>query len=435
MEIKIIKMGINGEGIGYINNKPTFVNGAFPDETIEIKIIKDNKTYQIAECIKIVEPSSSRIRSRCKDHECQVCPLIAMDYPQQLIQKQAIITQALYKYAGIKSKQIDTIVANPLPLGYRNQLKLPLNMKDNKLVSGMYQPQSNQFVYVKKCVVHQDNLEFIKDEILRVLNKYKQKSYDQRTKKGLRYLIVRGVDDQFQCTLVKGIDELSEAMLDELADIEGLCSIYQSQNTSKRSYDLFGNNLKRLRNKEYINVRLEQFKYRLSPTAFFQLNHKQAINIYRYVVDHVAKDSVVVDAYCGIGSMSLYIAKKAKKVIGIENNQEAINDARYNTSINNCINCEFIFGDAADKLKGIVNDVSIDVLIINPPRSGLGEEMIETILRSKIKQLIYVSCNPSTLAKNIDNLRAKYQVDKIMPFDMFSHTPLVESVTTLFLKR
>ena len=434
MEIKIVKMGINGEGIGYVQNKPTFVTGAFPDETVEIKIIKDNKTYQIAQCEKIIQPALSRVRSVCLNKECHTCPLIEMDYKYQLIYKQQLLQEALYKYAKIHSRVISDIVANPKPLGYRNQLKLPIKSTNDGLVSGMYEPQSNRFVMVEDCVVHEVGLETIKKEVLKILNRYHVKSYDQKRSKGLRYLIIRGFNDQYQCTLVSGDDEFSQTMLDQLAKIDHLVSINQSINTQKDGYELFGRKITLLRGKPTIEVRLGEYRYQLSPRAFFQLNVEQALQIYRHVAKQIKKDDVVIDAYSGIGSMTMFLQAQAKKVIGIENNSDAVYDANVTASINKVNNCRFMTGDAATQLAQITSNEKVNVLVLNPPRSGLSDTMLNSIIEAKIKKIVYVSCNPSTLAKNLDVLLKYYTIDDITPFDMFSYTPLVEAVVGLTIK-
>ncbi len=431
MEIKIVKMGINGEGIGYINNKPTFVMSAFVDEIAEISIIEDHKTYQIARCDKIISPAVSRVKSVCNSKECHSCSLIEMDYKYQLIYKKQLVSEALYKYARIASRQVQDVVSNPSPLNYRNQLKLPVKTINKRLVSGMYQPDSNRFVLVEHCVVHQERLEAIRKEILAVLNNYQVKSYDTKTSKGLRHLFIRGFDQQYQCCLITGNDDLDNAMLDQLIKIKDLVSISQSVNTQRQGYDLFGSKVTNLRGSNYIEVYLDNYKYQLSPRSFFQLNKLQATNIYRYVSDFINAQDVVVDAYCGIGSMTMFVQAKAKKTIGIESSSDAINDAKTNARLNKAQNTKFILGDAAKQLIKITNTKKANVLIINPPRSGLSDEMIDSIIDSQINKMIYVSCNPSTLAKNLNKLQSVYEVESIKPFDMFSYTPLVETVVSL----
>ncbi|MPN12397.1 23S rRNA (uracil-C(5))-methyltransferase RlmCD [bioreactor metagenome] len=267
-----------------------------------------------------------------------------------------------------------------------------------------------------------------------MLNKNKVKSYDAKVQQGIRFMILRGFDHHFQCTLVTGDEPLNESVADELINIPDLVSLNQSINTTKDSYELFGSQVTCLRGSKGIDVQLGQYHYRLSPKAFFQLNVYQAEKIYLQVASHIKNAGLVVDAYCGIGSMTMFLKDQAKRVIGIENNKDAIRDAVVTARLNNAVNCEFIAGDAAEQLKRISQKHSIDVLVVNPPRSGMSDDMLESVMLTKAKQLLYVSCNPSTLAKNLAVLGKHYRIDKISPFDMFSYTPLVETVVSLYRK-
>ena len=435
MEIKIIKMGINGEGIGYINNKPVFVAGAYPDETVSVKITDSYNTYQIGSCEKVIVCSEYRVRSVCRNRYCKSCTLIDLAYPEQLRQKKLLLSEALYKYANISSSLVEDVIENPKPTGYRNLMKLPVKSDRDGLVSGMYEPKSNHFVAIEDCVIHDENLDKLKKNVLKILSDYRIKEYDNRTRLGLRYLIIRGFDQQYQCTLVTGDEVLKEKLCDDLFAIPNLVSLNQSINTAKFSHELFGNKLTCLRGTKAIEIKLKNYVFRLSPTAFFQLNIYQAEQIYAYVASILDKAELVVDAYCGIGSMTFFIKEQAQRVIGIENNRQAISDAKANAKLNKIVDCEFVVGDAAEQLKRISLKGPIDAIVVNPPRSGLDEEMIESIIRSKPKQIVYVSCNPSTLAKNIANLTKYYNVEKVKPFDMFSHTPLVETVVSLKRKK
>ena len=193
--------------------------------------------------------------------------------------------------------------------------------------------------------------------------------------------------------------------------------------------DPFGKRLIHIAGKETLDFEFENLKFSLNPKAFFQLNTHQASLLFKAVTDLVPENKKVVDAYCGIGALSLLLAKKSQKVIGIEFSSDAIESANLNAKLNHINNIEFIVGDAAQKLASLNNE--FDVLVIDPPRSGLSDEMIKAMLSHSFKEIVYISCNPSTLAKNLNELKSKYRIKQIQPFDLFTHTPLLETVVHL----
>ncbi len=432
MIIKIEKMGINGEGIGYINNIPTFVPHALVGEEVEIELINNQPRYKIAKCIRIIKKSIHRIDSECKvSRQCGACTLMSLDYQEQLNQKKAMVDQALYKYAKIKSKEINDIVANPTPLAYRNALKLPLKEINGKLESGLYAPQSNMLIVSEHCAIHETKLEQIRKEIMNVLNEHQFKSYDKKTKVGLRTLVLRGFLGKYQCTLVSGKDILSQALIDDLMNIEGLHSLYQNINIERNSIEVFGKKMLHLAGSKTLELKLEEYVFRLSPQAFFQLNTAQATNIYKKVKELVSGANFMVEAYCGIGGVAIFCHDVVRKIIGVEVVKEAVKNANENAKLNRADNCKFVCNDAPQELRNIAKDQKIDVIVVDPPRSGLSKAMIESLIKSKPRRIVYISCNPSTLGKNIEELNKYYAVKEVTPYDMFSYTPHVETVVLL----
>ncbi|MGL5979140.1 MAG: 23S rRNA (uracil(1939)-C(5))-methyltransferase RlmD [Erysipelotrichaceae bacterium] len=433
MRVKIEKTGINGEGIGYINRKPVFVPGALNQEEVDIDVVDNQKTYAIAKLNKVIKQSSDRVRPKCYiQSRCGACPLMIAKYPTQLQAKYDILRQSLIKYAQVNPRLIKDVVNNPVSYGYRNQCKLPFHYDQGTLMTGMYRPGSNYFIEVERCIIHEDGLEKVRVQILKVLNNYRQKAYDYHQKKGLRSLVIRGFEGQYQVTIVSGEHPFPQPMIDDLMKIKGIMSLWQSINVLKKTPEIFGPKMILVAGERYLPMDLDGLKLNLSPRSFFQLNTTQAVNLYRTVNAMVSdKKGLIVEAYCGVGAMSLYMKDKAERIIGIESIKDAVVNANMNARENGASNVEFVCADAAEKLDYISRNNKIDVLIVDPPRSGLDENMLSVILKSKMKEIIYVSCNPATLGKNLAVLKSRYDVETVIPFDMFSQTPQIESVTKL----
>ena len=433
MKVTIKKTGINGEGIGYIDRMPVFVPQALIGEEVEIRIVDKQKRYATVELLRVVKSSKNRIRPKCFiQNTCGACPLMIARYPAQLEYKQDLLKQSLIKYAQIDPRKVARVKASEDVFGYRNQFKLPCAMEEGRLVSGLFMPNSNYFIDVKKCWIHEDGLERVRMDIMHVLNTHGCVSYNPHDKKGIRNLVVRGFDNRYQCTIVTGNDELDERLVSDLMRIKGLTSLWQSIHTIKKTPEVFGNKMMHLAGETSLSMELDGLKLRISPRSFFQLNSKQAVQLYRTIASMVKEDNeLIVEAYSGIGAISLYLKDKAKEIIGIESIKDAVVNANQNAALNGCEHVSFLCDDAANKLTYLSKKRSIDVLVVDPPRSGLDDAMLECILRSKIKNIIYVSCNPATLGKNLAVLCSRYNVHRIQPIDIFPHTPHVETVALL----
>lgn len=434
MKIKIEKTGINGEGIGYLNNKPIFIASTLPQEIVEAEIVVEKERYAIAEFVRIVEKSPKRVDAPCLVQDrCGGCALMITDVAYQEELKINNLKQSLMKYMGkFDFRLIQKIQSNPMPFNYRNQCKHPIKMEKNRLVAGFYKAGTNHFVSIKQCIVHDDDLERAKTAVVNLLNKHRCPEFDPPNSQGIRTLIVRSMGDEVQVTLVTGKMSLDEKLIKDIMAVKNVVSLYHSVNTDRHAMDPFGKVLNHVAGKVTLDFTFEELKFALSPKAFFQLNTHQASLLFKAVTDIIPANKVVVDAYCGVGALTLMMAKKSSKVIGIEFSQEAIASAKINAKLNNISNCEFVVGDAAKELATVKSN--IDVLVIDPPRAGLSDEMIKSILKHKIKEIVYISCNPSTLAKNLNDLKSNYRIKSIQPFDLFTHTPLLETVVHLTLQ-
>ena len=435
MKVKIIKMGINGEGIAYNNNKPVFVPRALIDEICEIKIVDNQKSYAKAELVSIIKESKYRVKPKCKvQHICGGCPLMVLTVSKQVEYKRELLIEALIKYAGIDRRLVGQCVKSPDYLYYRNLLKWPVKMIKDQLYAGMYMEGSNHLVTIDTCIVHDKKIDLIKNKVLAVLNKHHQRDYYDKIHKGIRYIVIRGFEKNYQLTLVTGDNIFTPELIEDLSNIEDIKSIYQNVNTTA-SHNIMSTDFRNLYGSKTIELSVNGIKARLSPRSFFQLNKKQAEHLYDFVINAIKPCNLLVDAYCGVGIMSLQALSKAEEVIGIEYVADAIKNAKMNAKFNHLEKrVDFKVGDSAEVLKRISKKRTVDAIIVDPPRAGLDDAMIENIIMSKASQLIYVSCNPATLAKNLNILKEYYNIESITPFDMFTHTPHVETVVVMSKK-
>ena len=430
IRLKIVKTGINGEGIGFFRHKPVFVEGCFKDETINCEIADEGNHYR-GNLIKVLEYSRERVRPACPLQKiCGACNLMAINYEEQLRIKKELLIGALDKY--YRHLDVPEVIASEKQIHYRNKCNLPIFEKQGELVNALYRQGSNHPVFFDECLIHEEGLEAIRKKILKVLNKHKLKAYDHKQKKGLRQLVIRGFDSQYQVVLISGDDHFDQKLIEDLMMIEGLVSLYQGINTVKNPVHLMNDNIKLLAGQKKITFNSGDYKLSLSPDAFFQLNAYQAERIYSDVSEMIPeKVKTIVEAYAGIGAISLYLHDRADEMIGIELIESAVRDAEKNAKQNKISNISFIADDASKALRRIARQKHIDVLVVDPPRSGLDDEILTTILKTKIRKIIYISCNPATLAKNLNVLDRQYRVDKIQPYDMFPQTAHTECVVKL----
>ncbi len=428
MRTIIKKWGINGEGIAYDKKKAIFIQGALPNEEVEYHIIEDKKTYAIGEVDRIITKSSQRRFPLCsKWLECGGCSLMPVQYKGQCKMKEQVLKEALMKYANYRGK-MNPLIKNPNPLAYRNSCKLPFGYKDGALVTGMYERDTNHFIPLERCFTHAKHVERVRQEVEKIVKD--EKLYDKRNKEGYRTLVIKEFDEKVQIIFITGKNRIKQSIVEECAKIEGVVSIWQSQKIEK-TMDLYGKRMFHLFGQETLDVTLDDLTLTLLPRSFFQLNTTQACNLYKYVASLVPKSNTIVEAYSGIGAISLFVKDQAEQIVGIESIQDAVENANENARKNQADNVQFICGDAGLELQSLIKKTKVDTLIMDPPRVGLDATMKETILNSTIKTLIYVSCNPSTLAKDLKELQTQYKIQSVQPFDIFSQTSHVETVVLM----
>lgn len=430
-ELRIQRWGINGEGIGYLYRKPVFVPAAIPGETVLVEIDREFPKFMTGHVVKILEKSTRRQQSPC-DHyqECGGCTLIHVDYKGQLQMKKQFLEESLKKYAGYTGP-VEPMIKNPEVFGYRNACKMPAAMVDDVLQTGLYKRDTNEFVPIQDCVIHSKTLEKVRKEVMEILRANDMKAWTRNRRGGLRTLVMKEFGDKVQVILVTDPMDVDPKIVDQIGALPEVVSLWQSIKTERDpEVETFGKVMRHLAGDEKIDLKLGDYDLKLLPRSFFQLNTNQAKVLYETVRDMMPEGGLVVEAYSGIGGISLFVHDKADRVIGIEEVADAVDNAKENAAANHIDNVEFICGDAAEQLEEIADNEDIRTLIVDPPRSGLQERMIEAVKFSEPQTILYVSCNPSTLAKDVAALE-DYEIEKVQPVDIFSQTSNVEAVVRL----
>lgn len=422
MKTKIKKWGINGEGIAYKNKKPVFIPYVLPNEVIEYHIVKEKPRFMLGKMDKLIEKSSRRRYPMCpKWKSCGGCALMHVQYKEQCKMKEQIVKESLRKYANYQGK-VESLMKNPNPLGYRNLCKFVLKKEQDVWCSGMYATNSHDFVAIDRCMIHEKKIEEVRSQLLALMNQYEVDGFKQ--------LVIKDFNQKVQVLFITEDVSISSDFIAACSQIEGLVSLWQNIKTDYTK-DIFGKEMIHLAGLENIELTLDDKTLRLLPRSFFQLNTEQAIHLYDLVAQWTPKSNVLVEAYSGIGAISLFVKDQAKEIIGIESIQDAVDNANENAKLNNAEHVSFLCADAGKALKEIVQKKTVDTLIVDPPRTGLDTEMKDTILSASIQNIIYVSCNPATLGKDLKQLQQCYNIKKVQPIDMFSQTPHVETVVLM----
>ncbi len=390
LEVEITNLDHFGRGI-VKKEKPIFIDNALVGEIVEIEITKDNKKYSEGRVIKYIKKSPLRVESNCPFYDkCGGCDLLHLSYQEQLKYKETKVKEIIKKFSGLEC--IKEIVPT-IQYNYRNKVTLHVKQK-----LGYYQKKSYDIINIDNCLIADERI----NDLIKKLN-----NIDLNT---ITKITIR-VSSKESMLVIEG----------------GKLDI-----TSFKEVDTIIVDNQVLKGRGYIIEEINNLKFVISPDSFFQVNRLGMINIYDQVLKYVDNDTNVLDLYCGTGTIGIYLADKVNQVLGIEINKSAINDALMNKKINNLDNIDFKLGDVEDVLNN--NSFKADCIVVDPPRAGLGNMVIKNIFKIQPQKLIYVSCDPVTLARDLNILKDKYNVVEITPFDMFSNTYHVECVCALISK-
>jgi 23S rRNA (uracil-5-)-methyltransferase RumA len=443
MTLTIKSLGINGEGIGYYKRKIVFVDKALPGEVVHAEVTDVKETYAIAKLVRVVERSPARVEPPCPVYEeCGGCSLQHMDYQAQLASKRELVIESLRKYARLENPPVAETIGMDNPWGYRNKAQFQVGRQNGRLVAGLYQTGSHRLVDLEECRVQHEATNEIVRTARQIMEELGIPAYDERKRTGVIRTIVARVafaTGETQLTLVTATEEIprvKELILELRTRLPGLVSIVQNVNRKKTSL-IFGDSTRQLWGKPSIAEQLGELSFDLSARAFFQLNPEQTRKLYEEVkkAAGLTGSELVLDLYCGTGTIALWLAPYAREVRGIELIPAAVEDARRNAEKNGAANATFHVGRAEVLMpKWAKQGVKPDVVVVDPPRTGLDDALIRSLLEVQPQRIVYVSCNPSTLGKDVAKLLARYELVSVQPLDMFPHTSHVESVVLLTLR-
>lgn len=442
--LTIKRLGINGEGVGYFKKKVVFVPGALPDEEVVVEVTNVQPKFSEAKIKKIRKSSPYRVEAPCPLFgECGGCQLQHLRYDRQLIEKRDMIIQSLERHTKIDPStiHIKQTIGMEDPWRYRNKSQFQVGVKQGEVIAGLYSMNSHQLIDIDECIVQKPETISVTNTMKRILQDLNISAYNERTRKGdIRTIVTRvGVKTgEVQVVLITRQKELPKSSLiveEATKRIPNLRSIIQNVNGQKTSL-IFGDETIPLAGETFIYEMLGDIQFELSARTFFQLNPEQTVKLYNEVkkAANLTGKETIVDAYCGVGTIGLWLADQAKEIRGMDIIKESIADAKRNAAKHGVKHAKYVTGKAEEWLpKWVKEGFRPDVIVVDPPRTGLDQALLKTIQQVKPKKLVYVSCNPSTLAKDIDFLHRQYKVKSIQPVDMFPQTAHVECVALLTL--
>lgn len=439
--VEIVDTGYKGEGIAKIDDFAIFIPNAIKGEKMKIKIIKVLTSYAFGKIIEIIEPSKNRLDSDCRTYKrCGGCNLRHVKYDETLKIKQNLVQSLVNKTLKNKIKVKETIGMEN-PYYYRNKAQFPIGKdKENNVVMGVFANRTHEIIPIEECFIQNKETQKLAKFILEFIKENNISVYDETSRKGLiRHIVTKiGIKtNEIMCIIVingKEIPKEKELTMQIIKKFPNVKTIVKNINT-KNTNVIMGEKNEKIYGDGYIEDKLGEYTFKISPHSFYQVNPIQAEKLYSIGVEaaNINKEDVVFDLYCGIGTISLFMAKYAKKVYGVEIVEQAIKDAKENAKINNIKNTEFIAGDTKLILDDLINNKNIipNVVMVDPPRKGLDNRSVENILKIMPNRFVYISCNPATLVRDLAKFEEMYEIKSIQPVDMFPFTAHVECVCVL----
>ena len=441
--LEITDLGSSGEGIGKVDGFTLFVKDALIGDVIQAKIIKLKKNYGYGRLMEIVIPSPARVEARClKARACGGRQIQPLDYTKQLEYKENKVGGLLERVGKIRDYVMEPIIGMEEPWHDRNKAQFPVGKdKDGKIITGFYAGRTHSIVPLDKCFIQHPLNEQIMSIVQRWMEEFNISSYDEVSHKGLvRHIFTRigkYTEEVMVCLVINGKKIPKEAeLIERLKQIPGIKSICLNVNRENTNV-ILGKDIQCLWGQPYITDKIGEISYRISPLSFFQVNPIQTQKLYATALEYagLTGKETVWDLYCGIGTISLFLAQAAKKVYGVEIVPEAIRDAQENARLNHIENAEFFVGKAEEVLPEQYekNGVYADVIVVDPPRKGCDEKLLACMVQMAPETIVYVSCDPATLARDLNYLSNHgYKVKKVRCTDMFPHSVHVETVVLMY---
>ncbi len=433
--IEVTSTGYDYEGnaVCKVEDYVIFVEGLLLNETANVKIYKQSKTYAFGEIVSIIHKSSERITPSCYGYDkCGGCDFMHTSYENQKLIKKSIVINALER-KKLSHIKVNDVVGMDNPWAYRNKVSVPIRRINGKNMIGFYEKKSHSIVEFDNCDVQTDISNKIINTISKTLKNANFNCYDESSHKGtVRHVVIRNTSrDEYMVVIVstkidKSLDILKEAIISEHKEVK---SIIVNINDKKTNVILGDNNTK-IYGDDFINDYYGNKIFKISPNSFFQINHEQTLKLYDKAVELAGiNESILVDAYCGVGTISIYASDKVKRSIGVDIASSSIEDAKENAKLNGLINVTFLEGKAEELIEDIVVAEKNATVIVDPPRKGCDAKFLDAIIRNNIKDMVYVSCNHNTLLRDIEYLiNNGYECNNIYLYDMFPQTKHIECV-------
>lgn len=447
--LDIVDCGTNGEGIGKADGFTVFVKDAVIGDKVTAKIMKAKKNYGYGRLVEILKPSPDRVEPVCPSaRQCGGCQLQALSYEKQLAFKADKVKGHLERIGGFTDLPMEAVIGMEEPFHYRNKAQFPIGRnKEGRIVTGFYAGRTHSIIENRDCALGMPKNKEILDRVIAHMGKYNIEPYDEMTGKGLiRHVFTRcgyHTGEIMVCIVANGSKiPHQQGLVESLREIPGMTSITLNINKNRNNV-ILGERIQVLWGQEYVTDKIGDISYQISPLSFYQVNPQQTWKLYSKALEYadLHGEETVWDLYCGIGTISLFLARKAKFVRGVEIVPEAIEDARRNACLNGIENAEFFVGKAEEVLPGYYAEYArkhpgenarADVIVVDPPRKGCDENLLNTIVEMQPDRVVYVSCDSATLARDLKYLCERgYQVEKVCPVDMFPMTVHVETVCLL----
>ena len=443
--VDIVDIGQGGVGIGKFEGFTVFVDGGLIKDKIKVKITKSKKNYAVGDIVEIIEPSPYRVERKCCKElkDCGGCQIQELDYKEQLNLKTNEVKQVISRIGKLDDVVVHHALGMEEPFRYRNKAQFPIQKVDGVPVIGFYKKKSHDIIPTDECIIQHD----VNDKIIKIIKTYirayKVSIYDEKTHTGvLRHLVTKVGFTTKEVMVVLVANGRKLPYLNELASVlkenkPGFKTLGVNVNR-ERTNVILGNENRVIYGDGKINDNIGDLVFEISPLSFFQVNPVQTEVLYNKALEYAAlgENDTVFDIYCGIGTISLFLAQKAKKVYGIEIVEEAIKDAKRNAELNNLDNVEFYVGKAEEVVpKMYKQGKRANVVVVDPPRKGCDEKVLDTIVSMQPDRVVYVSCNPSTLARDLSYLDERgYKCLEVQPVDMFPHSVHIENVALIVKK-
>ncbi len=446
IRVTIEDLSSDGLGVGHSDGMAFFIKDTVIGDEVEAKIMKMKKTYGYARMTKLLVPSPDRIEACCPvARQCGGCQIQSMSYPAQLRFKENKVRNNLMRIGKFENPPMEPIIGMDTPFRYRNKAQFPIGYsRDGRRIAGFYAGRTHAIIECEDCLLGAEVNQEILETVLSHMEQFQIEPYEEQTGKGLlRHVMTRvghSTGEIMVCLIVNGTKlPHEEALITALTRIPGMASITLNTNTEKTNV-IMGRKQRLLWGRPYIEDTIGAVRFRISPLSFFQVNPLQTEKLYGKALEYagLTGEETVWDLYCGIGTISLFLAQRAKKVCGVEIVPAAIEDARKNAALNGFTNAEFFVGKAEEVLpeKYKTEGITADVIIVDPPRKGCEESVLTTMIQMQPKRIVYVSCDSATLARDLKYLCENgYTLQKCCPVDMFGNSVHVETVVLLSHKK